>query len=179
MKKRLNMNNNRRTNGHEGKSFCLTLITAVNKIVVSDIKCHHLGYNDLIDIVQRNTQIPPKLISLVVGRSKLDKSYLLDMREKNIINVFVKGCGGAGDNDVAQSIKFSVICQSRNAFKYHTIKTMDKEKINVIQTMASKSLAIDEDLVCSKCQRIVARKITKSDHQPAKKQRVISFTQKA
>ena len=38
--------------------------------------------------------------------------------------------------------------------------------------MASKSLAIDEDHVCSKCERIVARKITKSDHKPAKKQRV-------
>ena len=122
------MNNKRRTNGHEGKSFCLTLITPVNKIVVSDIKCLQLGYNDLIDIVQRNTQIPPKLISLVVGRSKLDKSSLLDMREKNIINVFVKGCGGAGDNDAAKSIKFCVICQSRNAFKYRNIKTMDKKK---------------------------------------------------
>ena len=37
------MNNKRRANGHEGKSFCLTLITPVNKIVVSDIKCHQLG----------------------------------------------------------------------------------------------------------------------------------------
>ena len=86
----------------------------------------------------------------------------------------MKGCGGAGDNDAAKSIKFCVICQSRNAFKYRNIKTMDKEKINVIQTMASKSLAIDEDHICSKCETIVARKITKSDHWPAKKQRVIT-----
>ena len=84
----------------------------------------------------------------------------------------MKGCGGAGDNDAAKSIKFCVICQSRNAFRYRKIKTMDKEKINVIQTVASKSLATDEDHVCSKCERIVARKITKSNQQPAKKQRV-------
>ena len=48
---------------------------------------------------------------------------------------------------------------------------MSQEKINAIEAMASERLSVDEDQICSKCERNVARKLTKSDSEPDKKKR--------
>ena len=48
---------------------------------------------------------------------------------------------------------------------------MSQEKINAIEAMASERLSVDEDQICSKCERNVIQKITKSDSEPAEKKR--------
>ena len=150
------------------KSFLLTLLTPIDKIVI-DIKGPQLSYTNLINIVERYTKIPPQRICLLVGKQKLDKTSIIDLRSKNIVNVFVKGCGGAGDS--IESEKTCVICKSKNSFRYRKVKNMSQEKINAIEAMASERLSVDEDQICSKCERNVARKLTKSDSEPAKKKR--------
>ena len=52
------------------------------------------------------------------------------------------------------------------------MKTMNQEKINVIQIMTKKALVKYEDRICYKCEQKAARKLGKTDHQPTKKKRV-------
>ena len=94
----------------------------------------------MINIVERYTKIPPQRICLLVGKQKLDKTSIIDLRSKNIVNVFVKGCGGAGDS--IESEKTCVICKSKNSFRYRKVKNMSQEKINAIEAMASERLSV-------------------------------------
>ena len=124
------------------KSFSLTLLTLIDKIV-TDIKGHQLSLINLINIVERYTKIPPSRICLLVGKQKLDKTSIIDLRSKNIVNVFVKGCGVAGDS--FETEKTCVICKPKNSFRYRKVKDMSQEKINAIEAMASERLSVDED----------------------------------
>ena len=45
-----------------------------DKIVISDLKSNELFYNELIKIVNKYTQIPPKLLSIMVGNKKDQRS---------------------------------------------------------------------------------------------------------
>ena len=92
-----------------GKSFSLTLLTPIDKIVV-DIKGPQLSYTNLISIVERYTKIPPQRIFLLVGKQKLDKTSIIDLLSKNIVNALVK----AGDS--FESEKTCVICKSKSSF---------------------------------------------------------------
>ena len=97
----------------------------------------------------------------------LGSKHWTSISDQNIVIVFVKDCGGAGDS--FESEKTCVICKSRNSFRYRKVKNMSQEKINAIEAMTSEKLSVDEDQICSKCERNVARKITKSIGEPAKK----------
>ena len=121
-----------------------------------------------INIVERYTEIPPQQVYLLVGKQKFDKPFTIDLRLKIIVNVFIKVCDGAGDS--VEKENTDVICKSTDSFRYRKVKDMSQEKINAIEAMASERLSVDEYQICSKCERNVARKITKSDGEPAKKE---------
>ena len=108
----------------------------------------------------------------MAGNKKIDQTYVIDLRENQLINVYVKGFGGTGEQGVSSNEKVCVLCESKTAFKYLHIKTMNQEKINVIQTMTKNILVKDEDRICYKCERKATRKLEKTDHQPTKKKRV-------
>ena len=147
-------------------------MTPSDKIVVSDLKSHQLSYNELIKIVHKHTKIPLNLLSLMVGNKKIDQTSVIDLRQNQLINVYTKGFGGTGDQDAILNERICVLCGSKTAFKYLYIKTMNQEKIHVIQTMTKKTLDKDKDCVCHKCEWKAGRQLEKSDHQPTKKKRV-------
>ena len=147
-------------------------MTQSDKIVVSDLKSHELSYNELIKIVHKHTEIPLNLVSLMVGNKKIDQTSVIDLQQNQLINVYTKGFGGTGDQGAILNERICVSCGSKTAFKYLYIKTMNQEKIHVIQTMTKKTLNKDKDCVCHKCERKAGRQLEKSDHQPTKKKRV-------
>ena len=134
------------------QSISVTLMTRSDKIVVSDLKSHELSYNELIKVVHKHTQIPLNLLSLMVGNKKIDQTSVIDLWQNQLINVHTKGFGGTGDQDAILNERICVLCGSKTAFKYLYIKTMNQEKIHVIQTMTKKTLDKDKDCVCHKCE---------------------------
>ena len=72
-----------------GKSFSLTLLTPIDKIVV-DIKGPQLSYTNLISIVERYTKIPPQRIFLLVGKQKLDKLLSLTFYQRILSTLLLK-----------------------------------------------------------------------------------------
>ena len=108
----------------------------------------------------------------MAGNKNIDQTSVIDLRENQLINVYVKCFGGTGEQGVSSNKKVSVLCESKTAFKYLYIETMNQEQVNVIQTMTKKTLAKDEDCICYECELNGTRKLGKTDHQPTKKKRV-------
>ena len=145
----------------------LTLLTPIGRYLISDLKSHQVAYEHLLNLVTEYTQIPQKLLSLMVGRKRLKGGSYLDVRNQNIINVFVRGCGGAGDENVT----ICCICGSKISLRYYKLEGWDRTKIDPAQTLAKKTLCPENDQVCHKCERHVARKVADPDYQPKKKPR--------
>ena len=148
-----------------------------DKIVVSDLLFYdefyelfyELFYDELIKIVHKHTHLPLNLVCLMAGHKKIDQTSVIDLRENQLINVYVKGFGETGEQGVSSNEKVCVLCESKTTFKYLHIKTINQEKINVIQTMTKKILVKNEDHICYKCEWKATRKLEKTDHQPTKK----------
>ena len=113
-------------------------MTPSDKIVVSDVRSHELFCDELIKIFHKHAHIPLNLVCLMAGNKKIDQTSVIDLRENQLINVYVKGSGGAGEQGVSSNEKVCVLCESKTTFKYLHIKTMNQEKINVVQTMTKK-----------------------------------------
>ena len=83
-------------------TFSLTLLTPLGYVMVSDLP-DRLSYSEIISVITRYTEIPPKLLNLVVGNRKLMANDILDLKVENFINVYVKGFGGGGKDSSANS----------------------------------------------------------------------------
>ena len=57
-----------------------------------------LSYSEIISVVTRYTEVPSKLLNLMVGNRKLKANDILDIKVENFINVYVKGFGGGKDS---------------------------------------------------------------------------------
>ena len=99
-------------------------------------------------------------------QKRLKGGSYLDVRNQNI-NVFVRGCGGAGDENVT----IYCICGSKISLRYYELEGWERTKIDAAQTLAKKTLCPENDQVCRKCERHVARKVADPDYQPKKKPR--------
>ena len=79
---------------------------------------YNLEYHELRSIVTKHSQIPSKLLCFVVGKKKLDHSCSLDLRKNNVVNVHVRGCGGADNVDDNESdIQVCAVCDSKSSIK--------------------------------------------------------------
>ena len=57
-----------------------------------------LSYSEIISVVTRYTEVPSKLLNLMVGNRKLKANDILDIKVENFINVYVKGFAGGKDS---------------------------------------------------------------------------------
>ena len=155
------------------RSLTLTLFTPVGTLVVSGLKTYNLEYHELRSIVTKHSQIPSKLLCFVVGKKKLDHNCSLDLRKNSVVNVYVRGCGGADNVDDNESdIQVCAVCDSKSSIKYYPMNGWSATKIKAAQSLTSKPLSTENDKICRKCERAAARKVTNPDHIPNKKQRV-------
>ena len=74
-------------------TFCLTLVTPLGYVMVPDLP-DRLSYFEIISVVTRYTEIPPKLLILVVDNRKLISNDILDLKAENFCKCLLKGFGG-------------------------------------------------------------------------------------
>ena len=75
-------------------------------MIVSDLR-DRLSYSEIISVITRYTEVPPKLLNLVEGNRNLVSNDILDLKFENFINAYVKGFGGG-------KVALQILTQMRN-----------------------------------------------------------------
>ena len=123
-------------------TFSLTLLTPLGYVIVPNLP-DLLSYSEIIYVVTRCTEVPPKLLNLVVGNRKLMANDILDLTVENFINVYVKGFGGGNDSsansdtDEKRNCKKCSICFGES-FRFYHMTSWSDEKIAIAQSLSSK-----------------------------------------
>ena len=158
-------------------TFSLTLLTPLGYVMVSDLP-DRLSYSEIISVITRYTEIPTKLLNLVVGNRKLMTNDILDLKAENFINVYVKGFGGGKDSSAnsdtneKHNCKKCSICFGESLRFFHMTSWSD-EKVAIAQSLSSKPLNKIESCICHKCEHNICKKLSNPSYQPKKKRRQI------